>query len=167
VVVIILGVSGAGKTTLGKLLARELGWAFYEADDFHSPANVEKMHAGIRLTDEDRSPWLESLRELVQRCLAAGENAILACSALKKAYRQHLRVNSEVKLVYLRGDFTLIADQLRHRRGHFMNPALLRSQFADLEEPQPAEGVLTIELGPTPQELVEEIKTKLHLTSKD
>ena len=134
---IILGVSGAGKTTLGKLLARELGWAFYEADDFHSPANVEKMHAGIRLTDEDRSPWLESLRELVQRCLAAGENAILACSALKKAYRQHLRVNSEVKLVYLRGDFTLISDQLRHRRGHFMNPALLRSQFNDLEEPQP------------------------------
>lgn len=141
-VVIILGVSGAGKTTLGKLLARELGWAFYEADDFHSPANVEKMHAGIRLTDEDRWPWLESLRELVQRCLAAGENAILACSALKKAYRQHLRVNSEVKLVYLRGDFTLITDQLRHRHGHFMNPALLRSQFADFEEPQPAEGVL-------------------------
>ena len=136
---IILGVSGAGKTTLGKLLARELGWAFYEADDFHSPANVEKMHAGIPLTDEDRWPWLESLRELVKRCLAAGENAILACSALKKAYRRHLRVNSEVKLVYLRGDFTLIADQLRHRRGHFMNPALLRSQFADLEEPQPAE----------------------------
>jgi gluconokinase len=95
------------------------------------------------------------------------ENAILACSALKKAYRRHLRVNSEVTLVYLRGNFTLIADQLRHRRGHFMNPALLRSQFADLEEPQPAEGVLAIELGPTPQELVEEIKTNLHLTSKE
>jgi len=112
VVVIILGVSGAGKTTLGKLLARELGWAFHEVDDFHSPANVEKMRAGIPLTDEDRSPWLESLRELVKRCLAAGENAILACSALKKAYRQHLRVNSDVKLVYLRGDFTLIADEV-------------------------------------------------------
>jgi gluconokinase len=138
----ILGVSGAGKTTLGKLLARELGWAFYEADDFHSPANVEKMHAGIPLTDEDRSPWLESLGELIKRCLAAAEEAILASSALKKAYRRHLRVNSEVKLVYLRGDFTLISDQLRHRHGHFMNPALLRSQFADFEEPQPAEGVL-------------------------
>ena len=100
---IILGVSGAGKTTLGKLLARDLGWAFY---------NVQKMRAGIPLTDEDRSPWLESLRELVKRCLAAGENAIQACSALKKAYRQHLRVNSEVKLVYLRGDFTLIADEV-------------------------------------------------------
>jgi len=112
VVVIILGVSGAGKTTLGKLLARELGWAFHEVDDFHSPANVEKMRAGIPLTDEDRWPWLESLRELVKRCLAAGENAILACSALKKAYRQHLRVNSDVKLVYLRGDFTLIADEV-------------------------------------------------------
>ena len=89
----------------------------------------------------------------------------MLCS--KESISRHLRVNSEVKLVYLRGDFTLIADQLRHRHGHFMNPALLRSQFADLEEPQPAEGVLAIELGPTPQELVEEIKTKLHLTSKD
>jgi carbohydrate kinase (thermoresistant glucokinase family) len=167
VVVIILGVSAAGKTTVGELLAQELGWAFYEGDDLHSPANVEKMHAGIPLTDEDRWPWLESLRELVKRCLAKGENAILACSALKKAYRRHLRVNSEVNLVYLRGDFTLIANQVGHRHAHFMNPALLRSQFADLEEPQPAEGVLTIQLGRAPHELVEEIKTKLRLTSKN
>jgi carbohydrate kinase (thermoresistant glucokinase family) len=165
--VIILGVSAAGKTTVGELLAQELGWAFYEGDDLHSPANVEKMHAGIPLTDEDRWPWLESLRELVKRCLAKGENAILACSALKKAYRRHLRVNSEVNLVYLRGDFTLIANQVGHRHAHFMNPALLRSQFADLEEPQPAEGVLTIQLGRAPHELVEEIKTKLRLTSKN
>jgi gluconokinase len=167
VVAIILGVSAAGKTTVGELLAQELGWAFYEADDFHSPANVKKMRRGVPLTDEDRWPWLESLRELVKRCLAKGENAILACSALKKAYRRHLRVNSEVNLVYLRGDFTLIANQLGHRHAHFMNPALLRSQFADLEEPQPAEGVLTIQLGRAPHELVEEIKTKLRLTSKD
>jgi len=147
--VIILGVSGAGKTTVGKLLARDLGWAFYEADDFHSKANVGKMHAGIPLTDEDRWPWLESLRELVKRCLAPGENAILACSALKKAYRQHLRVNSEVKLVYLSGGL-----HTHRRRGHFMNPALLRSQFADLEEPRPDEDVLTVELGRTPQDLL-------------
>jgi gluconokinase len=162
VVVIIFGVSGAGKTTLGKLLARKLGWAFYEADDFHSPANVEKMRAGVPLTDEDRWPWLESLRELIRR-LDAKEDAVLACSALKHAYRRFLRVNDQVKFVYLHGDYALIANQLRNRKGHFMNPELLKSQFADLEEPRAAEGILTVELGRTPPELVEEITTKLGL----
>ena len=162
-VVIIFGVSGAGKTTLGKLLARELGWAFYEADDFHSPANVEKMQAGIALTDKDRWRWLESLRELVKRSLAAGENAILACSALKKKYRDCLQVGADVRFVYLRGSYELIANQLRHRRGHFMNSALFQSQFADLEEPRPTEGAIVIELGRTPNELVEEIKSRLRL----
>ena len=165
-VVIIFGVSGAGKTTIDKLLAEELDWAFYEADDFHSPGNIEKMRHGVSLTDEDRRPWLESLRELITRCLAAGENAVLACSALKETYRGYLRVSSDVKFVFLRGDYALVAKQLRCRGGHFMNPALLQSQFADLEEPQPAEAVLTIELGRPPHELVEEIKTKLRLTSK-
>jgi len=164
VVVIIFGVSGAGKTTLGKLLARELGWAFYEADDFHSPDNVEKMHAGISLTNEDRWPWLESLCELVKRSLAAGENAILACSALKKTYRDCLQVSADVRFVYLRGGYELIANQLRHRRGHFMNPALLQSQFADLEEPRPTEGAIVIELGRSPNELVGEIKSRLRLS---
>ena len=161
-VVIIFGVSGAGKTTLGKLLARKLGWAFYEADDFHSPANVEKMRAGTPLTDEDRWPWLESLRQLVKR-LDAKEHAVLACSALKHAYRRFLRVNDQVKFVYLRGDYSLIANQLRNRKGHFMNPELLKSQFADLEEPRAAEGILTVNLGRTPRELVQEITTKLGL----
>jgi len=164
VVVVIFGVSGAGKTTLGKLLARELGWAFYEADNLHSPANVEKMHASIPLTDEDRWPWLESLRELVKRSLAAGENAILACSALKKTYRDCLQVGTDVRFVYLRGGYELIANQLSHRRGHFMNPALLQSQFADLEEPRPAEGAIVIELGRSPNELVEEIKSRLRFS---
>ena len=136
-VVIILGVSGAGKTTIGKLLAEDLGWQSYEADDFHPRANIDKMRRGIPLTDEDRWPWLDSLREQIKKCIEARQNAVLACSALKRAYRQHLRVNAEVKLVFLRGDYALIAEQLRHRRGHFMNPALLKSQFADLEEPQP------------------------------
>jgi gluconokinase len=167
VVIIILGVSGAGKTTVGELLARELGWRFYEADDFHSPANIEKMRRGVPLTDDDRWPWLENLRELIRRCVAAGESAVLACSALKRAYRQHLGVSGEVKFVFLHGDYAVIAKQLRHRRGHFMNPGLLRSQFADLEEPQPEEKVLTIELGPAPNELVREIKTKLHLSNED
>jgi carbohydrate kinase (thermoresistant glucokinase family) len=157
VVIIVFGVSGAGKTTVGKLLARELGWHFYEADDFHSPANIEKMRRGVPLTDDDRWPWLENLRELIKRCVAANENAVLACSALKRAYRKRLRVSPDVKLVFLRGDYALISEQLRHRRGHFMNPGLLRSQFADLEEPQPDEQGLTIELGRTPQELVNEI----------
>ena len=163
-VIIIFGVSGAGKTSVGELLARELGWRFYEADDFHSPANIEKMRRGVPLTDDDRWPWLENLRELIKRCIAANENAVLACSALKRVYRNHLRVSAEVKLVFLRGDYELVAKQLRHRRGHFMNPELLRSQFADLEEPQTEEGVLTIELGRTPRELVEEIKSKLHVS---
>ncbi len=160
-VVIIFGVSGAGKTTIGQLLADGLGWRFYEADDFHSQANIDKMRQSVPLTDEDRWPWLENLRELIKRCVAAGENAVLACSALKEAYRRRLRVNADVKLVFLRGDYELIANQLRQRRGHFMNPALLESQFVDLEEPQPTEGAVVIELGRSPCELVQEIKSKL------
>ena len=165
-VLIVFGVSGAGKTTIGKLLAQEVGWHFYEADDFHSRANIDKMHRGIPLNDEDRWPWLESLRRLIERSLEAGENAVLACSALKRAYRERLRVSDEVKFVFLRGDYALIEKQLRRRHGHFMNPELLRSQFAVLEEPKPDENVLTIELGRTPQEIFEEIKTKLHLASR-
>jgi gluconokinase len=160
-VVIIFGVSGAGKSVIGHLLAQEQGWRFYDADDFHPPANIDKMRQAIPLTDEDRQPWLTSLRELIQRSLAAKEDAVLACSALKEKYRRYLRVNAEVKLVYLRGDYALIEQQLRQRGGHFMDPKLLRSQFADLEEPQPAEGAMVIELGRNPRELVLEIKTKL------
>ena len=162
-IVVIFGVSGAGKTTVGKLLAQDLGWQFLEADEFHPAANIEKMRSGIPLTDEDRWPWLENLREQIKRHIAASENAVLACSALKRAYRERLRISEEVKFVFLRGDYALIAKQLRRRRGHFMNPKLLRSQFADLEEPAPDEDALTIVLGRTPQEFVKEIKTKLHL----
>jgi gluconokinase len=167
VIVIVFGVSGGGKTTIGKLLADELGWQFYEADDFHPRSNIEKMRRGRPLTDEDRWPWLERLREQITRSIAAKENAVLACSALKRAYRERLRVGDDVKFVFLRGDYPLIENQLRGRRGHFMSPALLKSQFADLEEPKPDEGVLTIDLGRTPQELVKEIKGKLHLVSRD
>ncbi len=162
-IVIVFGVSGAGKTTIGKLLAEQLGWRFYEADDFHPCANIEKMRSGRPLTDEDRWPWLERLREQIVRSFAAKENAVLACSALRRAYRERLRVNDDVKFVFLHGDYALIENQLRRRRRHFMNPALLKSQFADLEEPGSDEDVLTIELGRTPRKLVEEIKTKLGL----
>lgn len=159
---IIFGVSGAGKTTIGELLARQLGQHFYEADDFHSQANIEKMHRGIPLTDEDRWLWLERLRELIERSVAANESAVLACSALKRAYRECLRVNNQVKFVFLRGDYALVEEQVRRRHGHFVNPALLQSQFDDLEEPKPDEDTLTIELGRTPRELVDEIKAKLN-----
>ena len=162
-IVIVFGVSGAGKTTIGKVLAEQFGWRFYEADDFHSRANIEKMRSGLPLADEDRRPWLTLLREQITRSLAAKENAVLACSALKRAYRERLRVSDDVKFVFLRGNYALIERQLRRRRGHFMNPALLQSQFADLEEPEPDEDAITIELGRSPEELVEQTKAKLNL----
>ena len=165
--IIIFGVSGAGKTTVGKMLAEQLGWRFLEADDFHPAANIEKMRNPERLsglTDEDRRPWLDCLRKQIERSLSAGENAIVACSALKRAYRDHLRVSDEIKFVFLRGDYALVEKQLSSRHGHFMNAALLQSQFDDLEQPQPDENVLTIQLGRTPQQIVEEIKTNLNVS---
>jgi gluconokinase len=164
-IVIVFGVSGAGKTTIGKLLAHELRWRFIEADDFHPAANVEKMRSGRPLTDEDRWPWLERLREEIKRSIDVGESAVLACSALKRAYRDRLRASEGVKFVFLRGDYALVEKQLRSRRHHFMNPDLLQSQFDDLEEPESHEDVLTVQLGGTPEEIVGEIKAKLRLAS--
>ena len=161
--IIIFGVSGTGKTTVGKLLARELGWQFIEADDFHPAANIKKMRSGRPLTDEDRWPWLNCLRKQIEQLVSAGENAVLACSALKRVYRDRLRVSDEIKFVFFRGDYALVEKQLRSRRRHFMNPDLLQSQFDDLEEPQSDEHALTVTLGRTPEEIVEEIEAKLHL----
>jgi gluconokinase len=163
VIIVVCGVSGVGKSTVGELLARELDWKFYEADDFHPASNIEKMKAGVPLTDEDRQPWLDKLRQLIKGCLAARENAILACSALKKSYRDHLRVSDDVKFVFLHGSRERVAEQLRNRRGHFMNPKLLESQFVDLEEPRPSEPALTVEVVGSADDLVELIKTKLGL----
>ncbi len=162
-VVILWGVSGAGKTTIGELLARELGWKFIEADDFHSGANIDKMRRGEPLTDEDRQPWLERLRAAIKESLDHNENAVLACSALKKKYRDRLRVSDQVKFVFLRGSREQIAERLHDRRGHFFNPDLLASQFADLEEPRPAEDALTVELGAGPAEMTDTIQRKLKL----
>ena len=161
--VIIFGVSGAGKTTVGKLLSRQLGWRFVEADDFHLAANIEKMRSGHPLTDGDRWPWLDRLRQQIEQLLSARENAVLACSALKRAHRDRLRVNDEVKFVFLRGDHALVEKRLRSRHGHFMDANLLQSQFDDLEEPQPDENVLTIELRRPPKEIAERIEAKLNL----
>ena len=149
-IIVIFGVSGAGKTTVGKMLAEQLGWRFLEADDFHLAANIEKMRNVHPLTDEDRWPWLDCLRKQIEQFLSAGENTVLACSALKRAYRDRLRVSDEVRFVFLRGDYALVEKQLR-------------SQFDDLEQPQSDENVLTIELGRTPEEIVERIEAKLNL----
>ena len=160
-VVILFGVTGAGKTVGGRLLAGDLGWAFYDADDFHSAASVEKMRTGVPLDDDDRRPWLERLRARIQESLAAGENAVLACSALKHAYRDYLVVDGRVKLVHLSGDFELIAARLRARRDHYMNPALLQSQFDALEPPHG--DAFVVDVDNTPAEIVRTIRGSLGL----
>jgi gluconokinase len=159
-VVVLMGVAGSGKTTVGRLLAEQTRAAFYDADDFHPRANVEKMRDGVPLTDEDRVPWLEALRALVSSCLERGERAVLACSALKEEYRERLHVDERVKFVYLKGDYELIEGRLRSRSGHFMKPQMLDSQFAALEEPRQA---LQVDVAAPPAEIVETIKDRLGL----
>jgi gluconokinase len=137
-VVILMGVTGAGKTTVGRALAGQLQWKFVDADDYHSAVNVAKMRSGIPLTDIDRIPWLAALRTAIQGWLAARENVVLACSALKSSYRQVLIRSPEIKLVYLRADRKLIAERLAERENHYMSPQLIDSQFATLQEPADA-----------------------------
>ena len=156
-VIVLMGVAGSGKTTIGRMLSEAMGWKFYDADDFHPRANVEKMRGGLPLDDDDRRPWLEALRELIWGCLERGESAVLACSALRESYREYLLVDEEVKLVYLKGDFELIQKRLKGRRGHFMNPELLDSQFATLEEPD--EG-LHVDVSSPPREVVKTIRSR-------
>ena len=135
-IVILMGVAGSGKTTVGRLLASALGWRFYEGDDFHPRANIDKMQRGIPLTDDDRWPWLQALRQVIDACQAQGTSAVMACSALKQTYRDYLMHGcDEVKLVYLKGSYALLYQRLAQRRGHFMPAGLLTSQFATLEEP--------------------------------
>lgn len=159
-IVIMMGVVGAGKTTIGQLLARQLSWAFADADQFHPPANVEKIRHGIGLSDRDRAPWLERLHEAIVHWIATGQNVVLACSALKRGYRQQLAAGPEVKFVYLKGSARLIAERLRSRQGHFAGEQILASQFSDLEEPDEA---LTIEISSPPERIVAEIRKGLGL----
>lgn len=160
-IVIVMGVAGAGKTTIGRLLASELGWKFADADDFHPPANVEKIRRGIPLTDEDRLPWLKRLRSEMEGWIAEGNSGVLACSALKQSYRQELEVGPQVRFVFLQGSAELIAQRLQSRHGHFADAQILASQFADLEEPSNA---VTVDISGAPPRIVAETRQKLGLT---
>ncbi|WP_293122494.1 gluconokinase [Microcoleus sp. bin38.metabat.b11b12b14.051] len=138
-IVMVMGVSGSGKTTVGKLLAESLNWDFSDADDFHPPANIDKMSRGIPLEDGDRLPWLLQLQATIDRWLLENKNVVLACSALKASYREMLcRDKQRMKIVYLKGDFDLFATRLKNRENHYMKVDLLSSQFATLEEPKDA-----------------------------
>jgi gluconokinase len=158
-IVIVMGVVGAGKTTVGQLLASQMNWEFGDADDYHPKSNVEKIRSGIPLTDEDRAPWLERLHGAILEWTSAGQSVVLACSALKRAYRDRLAA-PEVRFVFLRGDAELIADRLRSRHGHFAGEAILASQLADLEEP---ENAVTVSIAASPDKIVAEIRKQLSL----
>jgi gluconokinase len=161
-VLVLMGVSGSGKTTIGKILAEQLGWSFVEADDYHPAANVEKMHRGTPLTDDDRRPWLDALRERVDAACARGENVVLACSALKHAYQDYLERDEPacVLYVHLKGSEELIRKRLAARKGHFMNPTLLHSQFEIMEPPADA---IEVDITPSPDTIAAEIRRKLGL----
>ena len=156
--IIFIGVTGAGKSTLGRLTAEALGWPFYEGDDYHPAVNLEKMRRGEALTDGDRQPWLESLRDLIAAAAARGENGVLACSALKHSYRELLRSGGAVSFVYLQADHAVIEERLRQRRGHFMNPSLVGSQFGTLEAPKDE---LTVDTTLSPEEIVARVRRAL------
>ena len=157
-VILLMGVTGSGKTTVGQALAESLQWQFADADDFHPASNVAKMRAGIPLDDADRAPWLAALRTQIDKWLHAGTNAVLACSALKQAYRDELVVSPGVRIVYLRGRSDLIEERLKERHGHYMDPNLLPSQFATLEEPMDA---LVVDVDASVPDIVRQIRKGL------
>ena len=160
-VIIVMGVTGSGKTTMGQRLAETLGWQFHDADDFHPPANKTKMHAGIPLTDEDRWPWLRAMRAVIEEALAGNVGTVVTCSALKRAYRDVLSGGlPNVHYVHLTGDADVLATRLAGRRGHFMNPALLDSQIATLEAPADA---IDVDVALTPDQQVEFVRQALGL----
>ncbi|HZN43821.1 MAG TPA: gluconokinase [Nitrospiraceae bacterium] len=160
-IIILMGVSGSGKTAIGTRLAETLGWSFFDADDFHSASNIEKMRRGMPLTEQDRQPWLLTLRERVAQWLDEDLEVVLACSALKASYREQLLVDpSRVRLVYLKGSYALIQKRLIQRPRHFMPEELLASQFDTLEEPH---GVFTVDIALRPREIVQRIRKELHV----
>ena len=159
-VILVMGVTGAGKTTVGGLLAKQLGWPFLDADDFHPPENIEKMKHGIPLTDADREPWLAAIHQALVDYAAKNQDVVLACSALKQKYREKLAAGLDLRICYLKGSFEEISSHIEHRTGHFAGEAILAAQFADLEEPDDAVG---LDATARPEENVSEALTKLHL----
>jgi len=152
---IVMGVAGSGKTSVGKALAARLGWDFFDADDFHPPENIAKMAAGVPLDDADRAPWLAALHDLLESTLRAGRHPILACSALKERYREELmKGNDGIRVVYLKGGYDLILSRMAARAGHYMKPGMLRSQFDALEEPADA---IRADIGRPPEEMADGI----------
>jgi len=156
-----MGTTGSGKTTIGRMLAAQLGWEFADADDFHSPANVAKMSRAIPLDDADRSSWLDDLRAVIVRWIAESENAVMACSALKASYREHLRVSPEVRFIYLKGSYETIAQRILERKHHYAPKELLASQFAALEEP--GDDAITVDIEPPPETIVAQVRQRLEL----
>ena len=153
--IIVMGVAGSGKTTVGRSLAEALGWEFYDADDYHPPENIAKMTNGIPLNDTDRSLWLTSLHTLISSSLEQDRPGVLACSALKDSYRQQMFAgNNGVQVVFLQGSYDLISSRLSMRKGHYMKPQMLVSQFQTLEEPT---GALTVDISKSVSDIVQEI----------
>jgi gluconokinase len=161
--IVVMGVSGAGKSTVGKLVGARLDCPFRDADSFHPKANIEKMSRGEPLSDEDRWPWLNAIAAWIAGHRAAGTTCVVTCSALKRAYRDIVtnRQSADVRLVYLKGDFDLIEARLKARTGHFMPPGLLRSQFAALEEPAVDENAIVVSIDATPEEIATRVLEKL------
>jgi carbohydrate kinase (thermoresistant glucokinase family) len=163
-IVIVMGVSGCGKSTIGALLASRLRWEFEDADWFHTASNVDKMHSGIPLTDEDRWPWLKAVASWIDKTRRSGGHGVVACSALKRSYRDILIGDrTDVRLVYLKGDETLIARRIATRHEHFMPRSLLHSQFDALEEPRPDENPIIVSIEPQPREIVSRILSAMNM----
>jgi gluconokinase len=166
-VLVLMGVSGCGKTTVAEILTDRLGWAYEEGDTLHPTANVEKMAAGHPLDDADRAPWLAKVAAWMEAQLQAGESGVITCSALKRVYRDVLnRRGSGVEFVYLAGDKALIAERLKRRTGHFMPPGLLDSQFEALEEPTPDEPAVRVDITPPPSVIAQHIIDQLGLRGR-
>jgi gluconokinase len=161
-IAVMMGVSGSGKTTIARGVAKSLGWRLLEGDVFHPASNVAKMHAGTPLTDEDRWPWLRAIAYEIDAMRARGEQGVVACSALKRSYRDILIGDrTDVVLVYLQGSKALIAERMAARKGHFMPATLLDSQFATLEEPGPDEHPIVVSIGPSPETIVDAVVDRL------